>query len=386
LSAFSLHPVLRIPGRLRHASLVLAIGFAVLGLTACGGEEDGGSSEGELEGADRRERIVSISESLESELGVEDGFNALIYAWERGYSHDQVFPAIEDARLQANGQIEAAGGGTEEPEGPRLGVVILPDTAALPSVGLKLASYEAANPSRGARALLQEPNLTAERLWELAKIVFGVGNPTPEELGQLVLTTIVDLGIAGYSPEQITEAIVLGGDFGDEVFQPTNPFEIDFDCPVLRDAAGKVVVPAFRGDESRCDKEIEALASREARDQASEEEEDAPSQEDESAEGNECPGLSDEVCAHSGTHVYTQQSNREACPEANPITERTDYTITFEAGSMTVHSHHFGWTFTLEQTSPTTFEDATRTWEFEGPTITRTSKTNCIVYIMTRAD
>jgi hypothetical protein len=107
---------------------------------------------------------------------------------------------------------------------------------------------------------------------------------------------------------------------------------------------------------------------------------------DSAPENDDCPGLSEVVCAHAGTHVYTQQPNVDTCPQANPLTEGTEFTITFEPEEATVHSDHFGWTFTLNQTGPATFEDDTRVWTFEESTITRTAKSNCIVYIMTRVD
>ncbi len=95
---------------------------SLLLFTACG-------SGGGQETSDPALVALQLAESVDEQLGADNGFNAIIYAWERGYSNSQLFNAIDHTRLLGNGFLATLVSGYQVPAGPALGLVLLPEEA-----------------------------------------------------------------------------------------------------------------------------------------------------------------------------------------------------------------------------------------------------------------
>lgn len=250
----------------RVASLLAVVLAMTLALSACsGGDDEGADASTSQEASIEDDRATELTEKLVAALGSEEAFNGVIYAWERGYSHAQLFAAIEGRRLQADGNIQDADGDIDQPEGSRLGLVILPDTASGSASGFKLLAWSTDPPlARAAAAPIQEPNLTVEEIRAGAARLFGE-NPDPEDMGLALMPGLLALALAGYSPEQITEQLILGGNANFELYesvQVPGTSRSEFSCMVLRDAGGTVLAPALQpAEDVGCFTLIQRLAN-----------------------------------------------------------------------------------------------------------------------------
>ncbi len=184
--------------------------------------------------------VRRLSSLVVEQLGQDTAFDAIIFAYERGYSPGQVFQAIEDAWLRPDGRVQSADGSKGlTPAGEPLGLVMLPDTARLPAESFKLVGFESSPASAPRSAPVQEPKpspLTVDHLRQEAKSWVEEYDDPTAVTGGLAETYIVWLGMVGYSAEQIVEALILGTDADSD--QESRGF-----CIWLKDSSGKIIVP-----------------------------------------------------------------------------------------------------------------------------------------------
>jgi len=154
----------------------------------------------ELLDSDSRE----VAELFVQQFG-DDGLEVLFFAMERGYNYEQIASAIRTNSLDSAGLV--AGG--EVPSHSRAGIVTLPDDEGLDegasssSNGSRPAPGEARLAS-SSRMLLQDDNSL------LSRVLDKVGpDDTDSAVLRLILGIVVSLASAGYSLEQITNALIL---------------------------------------------------------------------------------------------------------------------------------------------------------------------------------
>lgn len=249
--------------------LVVLLAVLALAASACGGSDSGVSvrepgtaDESEAAGADRSAVVVAAELSevqaqlLVSMFGDQGGLDALLLAWERGYSASQVADGIRDATLGAEGIIEAA-----EPQTARLGLIELsegpPTTASLSSLGTGQIVLVAATRSAVGQALKPIPiEVAREKALSAAGGDVAVAG---EILGLKVIAQLLFLSKVGYTPEQIIESIILGGAASTQDTPNELRPERNVECPLLRDATGEFIAPA---EESRGPSECRHLFDR----------------------------------------------------------------------------------------------------------------------------
>jgi hypothetical protein len=132
---------------------------------------------------DQTVAVEAVVEAIAVSLGEDDGFDALVLAFDRGYTLTQIVRAALTGRLLVSGEITANGGGIADPEGLPIGV---------------FTSGGAAGWLVGEQGL---PALTLDSFRALA-------DGDAEALGSGALVLILLLGRAGYSLDQIVEGIV----------------------------------------------------------------------------------------------------------------------------------------------------------------------------------
>ena len=143
----------------------------------------------------------AFADALVDSVGAEAALEALFFALERGYSFEQIATGAEGGVLNADGTIEAT-----VPAGPPLGLVLLPEAG--------LARLIASQTER----------VTGEELVERASELFGLGKERFEEEQEgvdqtkrdmafrvLLISTMGLLLENGYTPEQVTLQIIVGG-------------------------------------------------------------------------------------------------------------------------------------------------------------------------------
>jgi hypothetical protein len=186
---------------------------------------------------------VDVASELVQMFGDDGGFVALVSALERGYVIDQIATAVFDARIDLDGVILTADGGTEAPDGPRIGVVALPNDV----------DGEAGSDEEGAAAdigpiglrylnpgLQDEPFEPFGLLGQL-RDQLGDSIEPEEDPGAVLIGIIVELSINGYGLAQIVDALVLGDGF---LVRARG-------CTALSRGIGLTVVPAAPAD-SEC--------------------------------------------------------------------------------------------------------------------------------------
>jgi len=215
--------------RLRTAlRLVLVLGLVA---SACGGSSDSsvdstspqsGSTQETAPEASVDAQVEAVVDAIVAAHGQDGGFNAVIWALERGYSGDQLFAGALEERLQAVGVITDAAGGTEPPDGSPLGLITLPDPD-LQSMGVT-AIPAAYRPNSNKAAAWQD--VPIERFKDFLANSHNA------------LAVIIAASSSGYSGRQIVEAVIVGGR-EDEIFETF----YGTPCTVIRDGLGHIVVP-----------------------------------------------------------------------------------------------------------------------------------------------
>lgn len=196
-----------------------------------------------------------LSAKIVRQLGAEGAFDALIYAFERGYSAAQVLAALDAGRLQQDGWVASRSGGStrEGPAGAALGRVVLPERArALPPPAVFITLAEPLGTLRP-NLLVNEP-LPIEKLREAART-------WESTLEREAVRFILDLLTHDYSPDQIVDALIdqlfldeqrgeatvraIGRRLGSDKCLEEEGREYECRCDYfLRDANGDFVVPA----------------------------------------------------------------------------------------------------------------------------------------------
>jgi len=192
---------------------------------------------------------LSVVDAIVAVHGEEGGFDAVIWALERGYSGDQLIEGALDGRLQADGKIADSGGGTETPAGSPLGSIELPD-AEIQSMGA--TAVPAANRIRSV-TWARFRQIPVDELEMLTDSFYAAIND------------IIAAILGGYSPEQVIELILLGGSVRREYLSSLGGTYADT-CYVITDSTGQTVVPRYAppklqgtGDSEECQDLIRGL-------------------------------------------------------------------------------------------------------------------------------
>ena len=220
----------------------------LLVVSACGGASDSSSDstvpvKGTTNAAEVDAEVQAVVDAIIAAHGEDGGFDAVIWAFERGYSGDQLFAGALEARLEADGVITTAGGGTETPDGAPLGLVALPgpDLESLENNAV-LAVYRTGS------------KLTAQ-----------YGDITVDKMAAHGILTIVGAASVGYSGRQIIENIIEGGKIDEDTFQLGQTSASREECFYLRDATGQIFLPEIELGiyDAGCSREISKLADKE---------------------------------------------------------------------------------------------------------------------------
>jgi hypothetical protein len=244
------------------SSLLTVVSFA------CGGGSDDDSDPL----ADDTERLTTL---VVGQLGADAGFDAVIYAFERGYTTGQVIEAIERAWLRPDGQVRGKDGSQGlAPSGQPLGLVRLQDSSRKPGRPAALISYESPPRSPAGAAPAQEPEpipisvdslraVAAQQAQRLNSDGFGADREVVA--GGYAVALVLQYSLLGYSPQQIVEALILGAI--EDVNVTKTHFQTHTEerhCIFLRDESGRVVVPAQpRRSADRCQAVIARIAEEE---------------------------------------------------------------------------------------------------------------------------
>lgn len=147
------------------------------------------------------ELAEAIADALIDDLGEEDATAALLFAFERGYTADQIEDGAFAGSLNADGTIDGIAPASEP-----LGLILLPDAG---TAGVRAAG---------------EPGLVSA----ISAAIARSGDP-------LLLILLLIL-YSGYTPDQLVLAILLGGDL-------VRFDEVDF-CIGLHDDTGRLIRPS----------------------------------------------------------------------------------------------------------------------------------------------
>ena len=172
-----------------------------------------------------------MNDAVVAAHGEDGGFDAVIWAFERGYSGDQLIAGALDGRLEADGVITDTAGGTEPPDGSPLGLIVLPD---LGPQGLGIAAVPAVYRTDLRVVATFQAERDIEEILRSLNLASGVA-----------LARIIGAALGGYSGQQILENIIFeGGRIDDRVRFGAAEGNPPFSCYFLRDSNGNIVVPA----------------------------------------------------------------------------------------------------------------------------------------------
>lgn len=270
---------------LRAVSGVLMVGsvFAAPIFAACGGGDADGDDELTAERITTFEPAIVSAIQLVEQIGDPDGaFDAVLFAFERGYAGSQYLEAIESDGLGPDGLITSEGSAVLDPDGEPLGLVTLPEeTSMRPGSFLYVSALPVSLPPRSVSgqsasvdpSTIRKANVIDTEIWEQlssdrkqTELEFYKVPNLHETTQQIAVINLMVLN--GYSARQITEILTeavvagervsfgmlnselegditttyftspvhtwVGGDFLDSVF-----------CTGLRDSSGQFVVPDF---------------------------------------------------------------------------------------------------------------------------------------------
>ena len=261
-----------------HRSSVAVVMLSLVAVS-CGGSSDSSSaptspqtvaaSETAIEPSADAE-VKAVVDAVVDAHGEDGGFDAVIWAFERGYLGEQLFAGALEGRLQADGVIIAATGDAEGPEGSPLGLILLP--------GPEFQSMEINAVPAVYRADLH--------MAALGRITIEQAR---EKLGTLTgLLAVFATGRAGYSAGQVIETLILGGTFDElEYREETGGVGVGWTCFFVRDSTGQVVVPLaldVYAEERKCSRAIEDLAETENADESSDLDEEEKTESEDVAE------------------------------------------------------------------------------------------------------
>jgi len=202
------------------------------------------------------EAVETVVDEIVAAHGEDGGFDAVVWALERGYSADQVLAAAGEQRLNSDGSIADSAEGTEPPGGPPLGLILLPEPD-VQSLGINA---------------VQAIHLGGSTNRALFKDQLPIDDIDLDRAKGVALGNIISAMRIGYSPQQVVEYVVEGGTLHTQFFadasQDISP--IDLDCSFLRDSANHIVVPELRApyaeedaDYAVCGPRIKVLAESE---------------------------------------------------------------------------------------------------------------------------
>ncbi len=220
---------------------------SLLLFTACG-------SGGGQETSDPALVALQLAESVDEQLGADNGFNAIIYAWERGYSNSQLFNAIDHTRLLGNGFLATLVSGYQVPAGPALGLVLLPEEAHHHFRSVAFISLEDSSAIRriaaGTRAVDKVP---------VGQVLEAASNAMPDlqQKKEYIAVLFLLTQSQGYSAAQIIEVILFGAMVDRESYE-----NLPKECEVfLRDLTGQIIEP---DSDAQCKSEYVDLARTES--------------------------------------------------------------------------------------------------------------------------
>jgi len=198
------------------------VGVLAILAAACGGGETATtlfSADDDAEAQVVDDEVLTVATLIVADLGDDAGLDALLLAFERGYSIDQLLTIGSNGRaLDGLGMITGPAG-VVDPEVGSLGLIELPDgpTAMGGPVGV-LAVYRSSEivageaPIAGLRVDIETSDI--EDLRTHAQALARLGD-SPAEVRAAIEAGAVGLiltwAVNGYSGEQIIEALALGG-------------------------------------------------------------------------------------------------------------------------------------------------------------------------------
>lgn len=265
-------------------SRAFLVGSVVAAATfgACGGDADG---DGEL----AAERIATFEPAIESAVQLveqigdpDEAFDAVLFAFERGYAGSQYVEAIEGDALRPDGVITSGGSVVLDPDGEPLGLVTLPEeTSMRPGSFLYVSALPVTLPPRSVSgqsasvdpSSIREANVIDTEIWDQlssdrrqTERDFYKAPNLHETTQQIAFINLMVL--SGYSSRQITEVLTDAVVTGEKVSFGMLNSEIDGDitttyftspattwitqrflnsvfCTGLRDSSGRFLLPDF---------------------------------------------------------------------------------------------------------------------------------------------
>jgi hypothetical protein len=178
--------------------VIFALLFGSLAVACGGGDDSDADSSAPATVID----AADLNEKASQQLGSQVAFEAVVYAFERRYSVQQVAAAIDGSGLAADGKIDGV-----EPGGPALGLVVLPENAVLGGRDVILISM-AQQPPYSIDEVKDRADAVREQENELT-VLLGKGLDLQDQK-QSNLYMIMLMAEAGLTGDEILEYVILG--------------------------------------------------------------------------------------------------------------------------------------------------------------------------------
>ena len=151
--------------------------------------------------------IEDVVDTITSSFSGDKGFDAIMLAWDKGYSLRQIVDAAMSGRLQENGAIKDSSGGTEAPVNPPTGIIV-PSSPVIEEYNLP-ATIESVTPG----VIVQYSSGDGDFLSNLATIresAKAAVHTAPDSgyISRVILTMALDLLEQGYSLPEAIVAII----------------------------------------------------------------------------------------------------------------------------------------------------------------------------------